>query len=456
MRKSNAIYDVIIVGTGPAGMFAALELVKLKPGIKIVMFEKGPIRKRGDKNRTSGWGGSGAFSDGKLDFSSRVGGQLASITGEEAFQGLMNYTDSVYRELGDDSQTNKIDDSKVDELKRKALSVDLELIPFPVRHIGTEKIYEIAENMRKFLEKSGVEIFVKREVKDIRKFSGFLGVSFGKNSKKIIKAKKLIIAPGRDGAEWLAHQAKKLGLKLKSGGVDIGVRVETKAETLKHLTDLLHEFKIIYYSKTFDDKVRTFCVCPYGFVTLENHGELTTVNGHSYKDVKSQNSNFAILVTQYFTKPFKDSIGYGRAVAQLANLIGKTVVVQRLGDLKNGRRSTPEKLKRGVIPTLKEATPGDVSLVIPHRQLTGILEMLEALESIAPGISGKHTLLYGAEVKFYSNQIKTGKNFETKIDGLYVAGDGSGYTRGLLQASIHGVIVARDIANKVSPTPNEH
>ena len=448
-------YDVIIVGSGPAGMFTALELIKLCPTLQIAIFEKGAIRKPGQANSvTSGWGGAGAFSDGKLTLSSAVGGQLGDFMAEDEFQELMLYTDHLYLEFGGDQERIFGGDSPATEdLRRKALAANLDLITYKIRHLGTDQTYQIVENIRNYLQTQQVDIYVNAEVTTVKKAERHFVVAVnmpdtpGTKTIKTFESAKVIIAPGREGAEWFVNEVKRLGLKMRNKGVDVGVRVEVRAETLKHITDLLYELKAIYYSKTFDDRVRTFCMCPYGFVAIENYRGLVTVNGHSYATSKSGNTNFALLVTETFTEPFDDPVKYGQSVSQLANLLGGTVLVQRLGDLQAGRRSTPERIGRGIVtPTLKQATPGDLSLVIPYRQMKDILEMLDALEIIVPGIASKHTLLYGVEVKFYSSHVETRKGFETAIDGLYAIGDGAGITRGLMQASMCGVIAARHVA----------
>ena len=450
-------YDILIVGSGPAGMFSALELVKLYPTLKIAIFEKGAIRHPDHSHSiTSGWGGAGAFSDGKLTLSSSVGGQLEDFISDDLFEELMTYTEQLYLEFGGDRDRifGGISQES-EELRRKALAANLELLTYKIRHLGTDRTYAIVENIRQHLQERHVDIYVNAEVVTIEpekdRFAVFVKMldSANPDMPKTFFGSKIVLAPGREGAEWFVSEAKRLGLTMQNRGVDVGVRIEVRAETLKHITELLYELKAIYYSKTFDDKVRTFCMCPYGFVAIENYRGLTTVNGHSYATRTSRNTNFALLVTETFTEPFDDPVKYGQSVSQLANLLGETVLVQRLGDLRAGRRSTPARIERGLVtPTLKKATPGDLSLVIPYRQMVDILEMLDALEHIAPGIASKHTLLYGVEIKFYSSHVDVREGFETHINGMYAIGDGAGITRGLMQASMCGLIAARHIAGR--------
>jgi uncharacterized FAD-dependent dehydrogenase len=451
-------YDIIIVGSGPAGMFSALELIKQRPNLKIAIFEKGAIRQLGDaRSIISGWGGAGAFSDGKLTLTPDVGGQLDDFISDDQFDELMNYAEELYLQFGGDRDRifgGLSDESE--ELRRRALAANLELVTYKIRHLGTDRSFTIVENIRQHLKANQVDIYVNAEVSTVESddtgFSATVHIQDAENTTRthIFQGNTLILAPGRDGAEWFVNEAKRLGLNMQNRGVDVGVRVEVRAETLKHITELLYELKAIYYSQTFDDKVRTFCMCPYGFVAVENYRGLTTVNGHSYADRQSRNTNFALLVTKTFTEPFDDPLKYGQSVSQLANLLGGTVLVQRLGDLRAGRRSTPTRIERGLVtPTLKDATPGDLSLVLPYRQMVDILEMLDALDQIVPGVASKHTLLYGVEIKFYSSHVETREGFETAIDGLYAIGDGAGITRGLMQASMCGIIAARHVSEKV-------
>lgn len=448
------IYDVVIIGTGPAGMFAGLEIVDARPGTSVVMFERGSIREKGNKSSiTSGWGGAGAFSDGKLNHTGTSGGTVAQCIGDERFKGLMAHVDARYLEFGGrpdlvDARSDPEKWEKVLDIRRRALSSNLYLEYFPIRHLGTDTAYTIVENIRTYLTERGVEIRMSCGIESIER--GEEGITVVTDHGERITARKVLAAPGRFGAEWFAEQAKRLGLTLFNNGIDIGVRVETRNDILKEVTDLLYEAKLHFESSS-GDRIRTFCMCPGGFVAQEDYRGLKTVNGHSFKEKKSENVNFAILVTQTFTEPFDDSIGYGKHVSELANqLAGGGVLVQRLGDLRDGRRSKKEKMKSWIVqPTLMPpaAIPGDLALAIPHRHLEGIIEILEAMESIAPGIASKHTLLYGIEVKFYSNRVEVNEQtFETAIPGLYAAGDGSGYTRGLMQSSVNGVIVGRDMA----------
>ncbi len=450
-------YDIAIIGSGPAGMFCALELVKINPGLKIAIIERGPIREMGDKEHAvSGWGGAGAFSDGKLDLGSCVGGVMGQCLGEDAFLELMAYVDRQYLHFGGhpeiiDAKSDQEKWEKVQALRIKALSANLDLAYFPIRHLGTDTAYVIVENIRAHLYSNGVEIRTGIAVDKIVPEPG-VGVRLLLEDGSDILAAKTLVAPGRDGAEWFSEQARGLGLKLMNNGIDVGVRVEVRDDTLRQITDLLYEAKLYFESRN-GDRVRTFCMCPGGFVSIENYRGLKTVNGHSYKERKSNNTNFAMLMTQVFTEPFDDPLGYGKYISGLANkLAGGGVLVQRLGDLRDGRRSKAEKMHTWMVqPTLSmpEAIPGDLALAIPHRHLVGIVEMLDALEAIAPGIASKHTLLYGIEVKFYSNKVETDEQtFETEIPGLYVGGDGSGRTRGLLQASMMGVVVARKMCSK--------
>ncbi len=439
-------YDVIIVGAGPAGIFAALELVKRKD-LSLLIIEKGEdIDKRIEDplRLTSGWGGAGAFSDGKLTLSTEVGGWLGQYISQRELSDLIDYVDSIYLHFGAPDRVFGVEQEKIAELKKKAVLSDLTLIPSRIRHLGTDKCREIMKTVREHLE-GQVEVITNQAVTQVVVENGTLkGVET--ESGESLYADRVILAPGRDGASWLKSEAIRLGLSVKPNAVDIGVRVEVPGPVLDAITEKLYEGKLLYCSRSFEDQVRTFCMCPYGFVSTEKYEDVITVNGHSYAGKKSENSNFAILVSTAFTEPFEEPIAFGKYIARLANLLGKGIIVQRLGDLHGGRRSTPERIKRSTVrPTLLEATPGDLSFVLPYRYLKDIIEMLKALDSVVPGINKRDTLLYGVEAKFYSSRIKLKTTLETEISGLYAIGDGAGITRGLVQASTAGIVAARSI-----------
>jgi uncharacterized FAD-dependent dehydrogenase len=459
-------YDVIIIGAGPAGIFTALELARSRGPLKMLLLEKGHnlagrvclSQERGVVCRQCqpcsvicGWGGAGAFSDGKLTLSTEVGGMLDQYLEEKLLNQYIAYIDAVYRDFGAPEKVYGYDqDGDLEALKRRSVLADLKLIPVPLRHLGTGRTKEILQRMQDFLLAQGLEVMINTTVAEILAENGRVRGIVTADGAEIL-GRFVVVAPGRQGAEWLAGQSQRLGLKTVINPVDVGVRVEVPAAVMKELTDVVYEPKLLFYSKTFDDKVRTFCVNPYGEVVQENNEGIITVNGHAHAEKKTENTNFALLVSKTFTEPFKEPIAYGKYVARLANLLGGGILVQRLGDLLVGQRSTRERLRKGlVIPTLTEATPGDLSLVFPYRHLTALLEMLQALDKIAPGVNSRHTLLYGVEVKFYSSRLELSPHLETEIKGLYAAGDGAGVTRGLAQASVAGVIAARDILNKLN------
>jgi len=452
--------DVIIVGAGPAGIFSALELTR-NTDLEILMLDKGPDieKRRCPASRglgcvkcepcflLSGWGGAGAFSDGKLTLSTEVGGWLNEYVNPEDLSQMLSYVDDIYSKFGNAQKVYGTDSDEVERIERKASFAGLKLVRQKIRHLGTEKCAEV---LKKIPQELGgkVEVRTGTEVKGITvEDNDVKGVETTNGEK--FSAKYVIVAPGRSGAEWLKCEAQSLGLRTLNNPVDVGVRVEVRASVMEELTDSLYEPKFIYYSKAFDDQVRTFCVNPYGEVITESYNGVISVNGQSYAERKTENSNFAILVSTSFTEPFKEPIAYGEYLARLTNLLSGGVIVQRLGDLDAGRRSTEERLRRSIVnPTLKIATPGDLSFVLPYRYLTDIREMLKALDEIAPGIYSKHTLLYGTEVKFYSSRLELNDHLETNIHNLFTIGDGAGVTRGLIQASASGLIVAREIMKR--------
>lgn len=454
--------DVLIIGGGPAGIFAALELAGT--GLRIMILEKGKdIEARRCPSREqiiqqcgqcstcatiSGWGGAGAFSDGKLTLSAEVGGILDQYVPKERLGKLIRYIDDIYLRFGAPPEVYGTNEEAIAEISRKAVMADLRLIPSQIRHLGTGRSQAVLHAMKQFLIEKGVRIELNVRVDRVLTEDGRVtGVATSTGEE--YRARYVIAAPGREGSKWLTAEAERLGLSLVINPVDIGIRVEVPAEVMAHLTEVIYESKLVFYSRSFEDRVRTFCMCPYGEVVTENNDGLVTVNGHSYGERVSNNTNFALLVSKTFTVPFKDPIQYGRYVAGLANLLSGGVIVQRLGDLQAGRRSTPERLKKGlVVPTLAEATPGDLSLVFPYRHLTALLEMLRALDVIAPGVNSRNTLLYGVEVKFYSSRLELSSRLEARLGNLFAVGDGAGVTRGLMQASASGVIVAEEIKRR--------
>lgn len=453
-------YDVIIVGAGPAGIFLALEIAE-KTNLSILMLDRGPDinQRKCPASRgfecihcdpcllLSGWGGAGAFSDGKLTLSTEVGGWLNQYISEKMLDKLINYADSIYLKFGATEHVYGGDIEKVEEIERKASLAGLKLIRQKIRHMGTERCAQTLRKMRQELN-GEVEVKLKTDVKGlIVKNNTVEGVETV-NGEKFL-GKYVIVAPGRSGAEWLQAEAQALGLKTLNNPVDVGVRVEVLAPVMEELTSVLFEPKFIYYSRFFDDQVRTFCVAPYGEVIAESYNGVLSVNGQSYAEKKTKNTNFAILVSTSFTEPFKEPIAYGKYLARLSNLLSGGVIIQRLGDLEAGRRSTPERIGRSVVtPTLKNATPGDLSFALPYRYLVDIREMLQALDKIAPGMHSRDTLLYGIEVKFYSSRLQLSNCLETKIRNLFTIGDGAGVTRGLVQASASGVIAAKEIIKR--------
>ena len=443
-------YEVTIVGAGPAGIFAALTLASLGVG-PVLLLELGKDLDRRERKQSNGmlcgWGGAGAYSDGKLTLSPEVGGFLGEYLEPQALNQLLKKTDRIWLDHGAPQEIFGEASSKLEDLADRSRLADLELIPSRIRHIGTENCLTVLERLQKSIIEN-VDIRTECQVENLLAENGQIaGVKLSNGEK--INSRFVIAAPGRSGAAWMKKEAENIGLNTKASPVDIGVRVELPAPVFKEITDIIYESKLIYYSKTFDDKVRTFCMNPYGEVVIEKSAEILTVNGHSYAGRRSENTNFAILVSSAFTEPFDDPIAYGFYIARLANLLGKGPIIQRLGDLLAGRRSTRERINRCLTrPTLAEATPGDLSFVFPYRHLQSIIEMLRALEKLAPGVYSRHTLLYGVEVKFYSNRIGLSSDLETQVKNLFAIGDGAGITRGLIQASASGIVAAEAIAKR--------
>ncbi len=464
MNPDSNQFDVIIIGAGPSGIFCAYELIRQKPGMKILMVEKGrPIEKRTCPKRTTkvcvgckpcsittGFAGAGAFSDGKLSLSPDVGGHLPDILGYDKAMELIKESDNIYLKFGADTNVYGVDKQKeIEEIRRKAINANLKLIECPIRHLGTEEGYKIYTRLQDHLISHGVRMEFNTMITDII-IEDNQAKAVATDKGDTYYAPEIVAAIGREGADWFSHICKNHGIETEVGTVDIGVRVEVRDEIMDFLNKNLYEAKLVYYTPTFDDKVRTFCTNPSGEVATEYYENgLAVVNGHAYKskEYKTSNTNFALLVSKNFTKPFKTPIEYGKYIARLSNMLcdGK-IMVQTFGDFQRGRRTTEERLCRNnLIPTLKDAVPGDLSLVFPHRIMVDIKEMLLALDKVTPGIASDETLLYGVEVKFYSNKVVVNKDFETSVLGLRAIGDGASVTRGLQQASANGISVARSI-----------
>ena len=456
------VFDVIIVGSGPGGIFTAYELTKLAPGLKVAVFEAGnPLHKRkcpidGDKIKScircstcaimNGFGGAGAFSDGKYNITNHFGGTLYEYVGRQQALDLMMYVDGI--NLSHGGSGSKLYSTANTHLKKECLEHKLHLLDAQVRHLGTDVNYVVLENLYNEL-KDKLDFHFNSPVSAVTKCGDGYEVHTGSGT---YKCKECVISVGRSGSKWMESVCSSLDIPMKSNRVDIGVRVELPAVVFSHITDELYESKIVYRTEKFEDLVRTFCMNPYGSVVNENTNGIITVNGHSYEDKSkhTENTNFALLVSKRLSEPFRDSNGYGESIARLSNMLGGGVMVQRFGDLVRGRRSNETRIAEGYTTPTLAATPGDLSLVLPKRILDGIMEMIYALDKIAPGTANDDTLLYGVEVKFYNMEVEIDQNLETRHKGLYVIGDCSGVTHSLSHASASGVYVARRIARKLS------
>ena len=469
--EQNQQYDIIIIGAGPAGIFTALEMTSRKPDSRVLIVDTG----RAIKNRTCparingqcvhcqpcgivhGWAGAGAFSDGKLSLSDEVGGQISDYLGHKRAMEYIQRADDMYLRFGASPVVHGRDDRRVEEIAYQASRHNIRLVPCPVRHLGTENAGPVLGAMHDHLVENTHTTFLElTTAQDILvEDEHVVGVRMQTRGGEVFVARApyVVVAPGRGGAQWLSETVNKLGLRTKNNEVDIGVRVEVPNAIMDGLTRDLYEAKLVYYSDTYENKVRTFCMNPGGEVSQEHYeGGIAVVNGHSYEDPakRTGNTNFALLVSTSFTEPFNQPIEYGRYIAQLGNMLtGGPIMVQRLGDLLKGRRTDASRLRKSTtIPTLSTAVPGDLSFVLPARHLTSIIEALRAFDHLAPGLYSQNTLLYGVEVKFYSSKVLVNNTFETAIGGLYAIGDGAGITRGLMQASVTGMAVADDIAGR--------
>ena len=454
-------YDIIIIGAGPGGIYSAYELTKDRSDLKIAVFEAGnPLEKRrcpidGKKVKScincktcaimSGFGGAGAFSDGKYNITNNFGGTLYEHVGRQTALDLMNYVDQI--NLSHGAENTKLYTTAGTRFKKLCLQNKLHLLDASVRHLGTDLNYVVLENLYAEL-KDKVNFHFNTPVSTVEVISDGFRVVCGDSS---AECEKCIVSVGRSGSKWMENVCRQLSIPTLSNRVDLGVRVELPAVIFSHLTDELYESKIVYRTEKFEDNVRTFCMNPHGIVVNENTNGIVTANGHSYEDasMQTENTNFALLVSKHFSEPFRDSNGYGESIARLSNMLGGGVIVQRFGDLMRGRRSTVSRIEEGLVRPTLSATPGDLSLILPKRILDGIIEMIYALDKIAPGTANDDTLLYGVEVKFYNMEVEIDENLESPYKGLYIIGDGSGVTHSLSHASASGVYVARHILGEM-------
>lgn len=468
---SNLKTDVLIIGAGPSGIFTALEMLKNGSKKKIMIVEKGlPVEKRHcpkaktgkcvnckpDCNITTGFSGAGAFSDGKLSLSCEVGGNLPDLIGHEFAQQMIEYTDGIYLSFGADKKVEGVGhDEKIKAIRLRAIQAGLKLVDCPIRHLGTEMAQELYGKIEKHLTDNGVEIIFKTECVDLivedgrAKGAVFLPCGKPESEKFSVSADNVVIATGRKGADWLEDMCKKHNIEHLPGTVDIGVRVEVRNEVMEDVNEALYESKLIGYPEPFTNKVRTFCQNPGGFVSQENYdnNSLAVVNGHSYKNTKSDNTNLAILCSHNFRPPFDEPIPYAKKVGELVNMLADGhILVQRYGDILAGKRTWQEDLTRSnVRPTLPDAVAGDLTAAMPYRTLMNIIKFIESVDKVVPGFASEETLLYGPEIKFYSNKVKMDEKFNTNIEGLHCLGDSSGWTRGLMMASVMGVLMGREL-----------
>lgn len=459
------MYDVLIIGAGPAGIFTALELLRNNSDKKILILEQGKlIHKRSCPkskvgkcihcqptcNITSGFSGAGAFSDGKLSLSYEVGGDLPDLIGPQYAQEMINYTDKIYLDFGAETHIEGVEnEEEIKQIRLKAIQANLKLVDCPIRHLGTEKAQNLYLRIQVYLLQNGVEILPLHDVDDLIIRDG---ECFGARVKeKEFLAKTTVVATGRKGADWLEKMCRVHNIENEAGVVDIGVRVELRNEVMETVNKALYESKLIGYPKPFENKVRTFCQNPGGFVAQENYeNDLAVVNGHSFKGQKSQNTNLAILCSHHFREPFNEPILYAQKVGQLLNMLGDGhILVQRLGDIRNGKRTWKKELTHGnLVPTLKDAVAGDITSAIPYRTMISILAFIDQVDKVVPGFASSETLLYAPEIKFYSNRIKMDENLNTSVKNLHCLGDSSGWTRGLMMSSVMGVIMAKQLLKK--------
>lgn len=461
--------DVVIVGAGPAGIFTALEMIRRGSDKKITIIEKGKsirdrrcpkiktqqcVKCRPYCHITTGFSGAGAFSDGKLSLSYSVGGDLPDLIGKERVQSLIDYTDGIYLEFGADKHVEGLNGGeRVEEIRRRAQAAGLELVDCPIRHLGTEKAHELYLAIENYLIDRGVEILFSRECETIVVEDGVCKGVVVKSprgkERETVYAETVVIATGRRGAGWLEDVCEQYGIKHRASTVDIGVRVEVRNEVMQTINECLYESKLVGHPKPFENKVRTFCQNPGGFVAQENYDDdLAVVNGHSYKDLKSENTNLSILCSHNFSVPFDEPIEYAKKIGELTNMLGAgRILVQRYGDILKGKRTWQKELETSSVkPTLKDAVAGDITSAMPYRTMLSILNFIQQMDGVAPGFASYDTLLYSPELKFYSNKVEMDETLNTSLQGLYCLGDSSGWTRGLMMASVMGVLMGRRLS----------